>query len=567
MTRTTTTLLALITAANLALAGGGQDGPPPVVVQDPPAREQQGTPTEQAQVGAETEVPTDVDEELEAELLAEDEQEATRTLSGVLRANRTHDEITLGLKRFELEARDKLPLSVLAGREVELLVEETGRGKARVLNTISPRGWTGNGVVRPNADGGLELINDTQRLTIVNLPEGVAERIVNKKVAARGWVYPGSNELVFSGASARTVVATDKAGRPSETAWLNERTVDANGVATYGTRHTLEPGTEVFVFDIAAYKRAKRDDAGKIVAPGVWRPSLQDMVGGDTMLVRASVTQREGNGTTGWIPLRKVSFGEVAGPPADDPTPPAQQGPVQEEPTQGGLTDALDLDLDGDPVPPAEEERVQTELEQALGVETETGDSDLEDLVDAANGEDVDVDLDLEEGQDVPPVVETEADPHQPAVEAEEVQAGPQIDIDLGQPVSRTAMVIASELNVRSQADYRSPALLVALHGESVKILEDDGGRWVKVELAPPAGYVYNRFLEPTGEQTGKVRTFTVKPSHLKLREGPNMGDNVASYVIGGSVLQAVGSKGGWIKIQQSEPVVGYVVRNALNLE
>lgn len=556
MTRTTTTLLALITAANLAFAGGGQDEPP----QDPPVREQR--------VGAETEVPTDVDEELEAELVAEDgdQQEATRTLSGVLRANRTHDEITLGLKRFELDARDKLPLSVLAGREVELLVEETGRGKARVLNTISPRGWTGNGVVRPNADGGLELINDTQRLSIVNLPEGVAERIVNKKIAARGWVYPGSNELVFSGASARIVVATDKAGRPSETAWLNERTVDQNGVATYGTRHTLEPGTEVFVFDIAAYKRAQRDDAGKIVAPGVWRPSLQDMVGGDTVLVRASVTQREGNGTTGWIPLRKVSFGEVAGPPADDPTPPAQQGPVQVEPAAGGLTDALDLDLDGEPVPSAED-RVQTELEQALGVETESAGSDLEDLVDAANGEDVDVDLDLEEGQDVPPAVETEADPHQPAVEVEEVQGGPQIDIDLGEPVSRTAMVIATELNVRSQADHRSPALLVALHGESVKVLEDDGGRWVKVELAPPTGYVYNRFLEPTGERSGKVRTFTVKPSHLKLREGPNMGDNVASYVIGGSVLQAVGSKDGWIKIQQSEPVVGYVVRNALNLE
>ncbi|MCA8924219.1 MAG: SH3 domain-containing protein [Planctomycetes bacterium] len=552
MTRTSTTLLALIAAANLALAGGPDPAPA-----NPP---QQGVPSEQ------TELP-DVAEADEVLDEAPEQESTTKTVKGVLQVKRDHDEIDLRLKRYRLSANDKLPLSVLAGREVELVVEETGRGEARVINAVSPRGWTGRGVVRKSGDG-LELINDTQRLKVVGLPEGVSERIVDKMINARGWVFPGTSELVFSGASARIIVATSKDGTPSETAYLNERTVDARGVATYSERHTLEPGTEVFVFDIAAYRRAERDAANKIVKPGVWRASLNDMVGPDILLVRSTVTQREGNGITGWIPLRKVSFGEIAPPRSQDPNPPAiVDVPATPEEVQSGLEGALQSvgatveDPQQSPPVEATPDAVQGSLEEALGVELSGPSSDLDDLVDAANGDEVEVTLDPNAGQQLPPA----EDPTLTAVEPEAPIQTPQVDIDLGEPVARTAMVIATELNVRSEPSGRSPALLVALHGESVKVLEDNG-TWVKVELAPPTGYVYNRFLEPTGS-AGKVRTFRVVPSHLKLRETPSMGDNVACYVLGGQELQAVGAKGGWIKIQQSEPVVGYVIRSALNLE
>ncbi|MEZ6186465.1 MAG: SH3 domain-containing protein [Planctomycetota bacterium] len=548
MTRTTSTLLALIASANLVLAGGPDRPVVAPVAPVPVDSSLEGLPQSGPQSG-----PVDVPQ------AGAPEQGATRTLKGRLEVQRSHDTIDLRLDGFELDAQDKLPLSALQGREVEFKVEVTGRDQARFVEAVRPTPWTGTGVVRENAVG-LELINEQGRYEIGGLPEGIDSRIKDRKIDARGWVYENSQELVFSGASARIVVATSKDGTPSENAWLNERTVDDAGVATYDTRHTLVPGTKVSVFDLAAYRRAERDDAGKIVSPGIWRPSLSDMVGPDILLARTTVVEGDGAGTTGWIPVRKLSFGEVAPPRDQDPVPPAQVDVPTE--VQSGLEGALE-GISGDPLPPAEEpaeepadavvedstpDLVQSGLEEALGG------SEIEDLAAAVDGEAVDVDLDLEGAQELP------------GVQAAPTQA-PVVDLGLGEPIARTAMVTASELNVRSATTKASAAKLVLLRGDSVKILEDVDGCWVKVEIAPPQGYVAERLLEPVGS-AGKTRTYRVVPSHIKLRETPTTReDNVASYLIGGTELQATGGRGGWVKIEQSEPVVGYVVKSALSIE
>ncbi|MEZ6185524.1 MAG: hypothetical protein R3F62_11010 [Planctomycetota bacterium] len=223
-------------------------------------------------------------------------------LEGVLRVERQFDAIELSLDRVRLDVRDPLPLASLDGRDVELLVERQGRKLARVISVIAPRPWQGSGDAYRAANGELQLSASQGDLRLAGLPAGAAQLLEGRRLEAQGWIYPETRELVFT-----TLLATVL--QPS---YVNERSVDAQGRPTYEARRELRVGDRVRVFDLNAYGKARRDAEGQVVEEGTWRANLAASLPGDVLMARVAVLEREASGSSGWLPLSRLSLGATA---------------------------------------------------------------------------------------------------------------------------------------------------------------------------------------------------------------------------------------------------------------
>ncbi len=135
--------------------------------------------------------------------------------------------------------------------------------------------------------------------------------------------------------------------------------------------------------------------------------------------------------------------------------------------------------------------------------------------------------------------------------------------------IAGPAKVVANDLNIRGQAGLKGEVVAHLKKGDAVTVLSqinldthkaDEPAQWAKISLPQgSAVWVRSSFLNETDK--------TVLPKKLNLRAGPSEDYSVLGVLERGAVVNVVGAKGDWSKIEAPTNAFGFVAAKYLEQE
>lgn len=135
--------------------------------------------------------------------------------------------------------------------------------------------------------------------------------------------------------------------------------------------------------------------------------------------------------------------------------------------------------------------------------------------------------------------------------------------------IPEPAVAKQDHVNVRGQAAISSEILTHLQKGQRVTVLEeitlkkpktDEPAKWFRIALPTNnVAWVLGDYIESTNK--------TVKARRLKLRAGPGENYSVLGILDKGAVVNVLGDKAGWLKIEAPTNAYGFVAAHLLNKE
>ena len=131
------------------------------------------------------------------------------------------------------------------------------------------------------------------------------------------------------------------------------------------------------------------------------------------------------------------------------------------------------------------------------------------------------------------------------------------------------AEVFVNNLNIRGQAGLKGEVVAHVQKGDTVTVVSqinldkhkaDEPSQWVKIALPQGADvWVRSSFIDPADK--------TVRAKKLNLRAGPSEDYSVLGVVERGTVLNVVGTKGEWTKVEAPTNAFGFIAAMYLKQE
>ncbi len=168
----------------------------------------------------------------------------------------------------------------------------------------------------------------------------------------------------------------------------------------------------------------------------------------------------------------------------------------------------------------------------------------------------------------------TKAKPSAPAPKAGKKKAAPKkkaavVELKTVPLVPGTAVVVASNVNVRAQAKLKSEVVTRLTKGQMVTVLEEivrnnsgpeEPSAWAKIVLPANAhAWVSSAFIDATNK--------TVVPKKLKLRAGPGENYSVVGMLERGESVKDLTVKGEWTEIEAPTNAYAFMAAQYLKQE
>lgn len=128
-----------------------------------------------------------------------------------------------------------------------------------------------------------------------------------------------------------------------------------------------------------------------------------------------------------------------------------------------------------------------------------------------------------------------------------------------------TGTITGAGLNIRQEGSISAPSLGKLAEGTKVAVLETKNG-WVKVATEGTVGYVSNDYIVGSADADFHVGAGVITGNSVNLRENPGTDAKVLASLSQGTVVDTIGVKAGWYKVQTNGGAIGFIHPDYLSI-